>query len=234
MTPTCREAYHHASDLYVRILAIHDALLQVRYNNTSEVFDFIKTNPQIVIKEVTYQHLTQTLTIQDQQPTIRSPPRLVSVNQNIVALRKLYGSGVYFEPVAGLSGYFPNKVPSACVMCHEAKPLDSKTHAYTKVRPGKEGCPNSADKVCGPCKKLRRPCAWINLQELVRTDAANPYRFIRVPLTDRRGVLDIEGPSFNLDEMMGPTPEEDEDFANAIEAEEAADAAFTATEKVED
>jgi hypothetical protein len=115
-TSTDYEASKHASEAFITIRCLFDTLMQVEY--TSKPFAFLGVDgPKINVKEITYDHLTQVVKIQDQTPTRVPAPTLVSINENFAILQDNYGQETYFEPVPGLMSHSLHKIPPDCAMC---------------------------------------------------------------------------------------------------------------------
>ncbi|KAL2075510.1 hypothetical protein VTL71DRAFT_453 [Oculimacula yallundae] len=204
MSTKTAEAYPYASAMFVKLLLIRDTLLQVEYEATSNrpVLEFLRRGPPIVVKVIEYNHLDQTTTVSSQQPRTEKPPKLVSVDQNRVALRLMYGEGVFSSPQPGLLHRNLDTLPATCAVC--ATHYD--TPGYVNLNEVK--CSNSATDACYYCKWLRRPCVWMIVSELRRTDLNNRYRFIRPPIRDQGGIQEIAGPSSDFEYLYRPTEEE--------------------------
>ncbi|RDW70154.1 hypothetical protein BP5796_08551 [Coleophoma crateriformis] len=184
-----------------------DTLMQVQYDKKrGEVFDFIKRGPPIVVKEISYNHKNQITQVRDQLPTTLQPLRRLSVNENRLAIQKMYGDGIYFKPIAGLNFQKLADTPKNCAMCHVAN-IDQSPGFYSLVS---RKCSNTAAEACEACAMLRRPCVWLNFGDL--TKPGGRYKFIRVPIADLRGPQNIEGPSFDDTIAFTPTVQENEDF----------------------
>ncbi|PVH89564.1 hypothetical protein DL98DRAFT_973 [Cadophora sp. DSE1049] len=178
MSPKTAEAYPFASQEFVKMLLIRDTLLQVKYQETPErpVLEFVKRGPGIVEKVIEYSHLNQTITIRDQQPSWRKPPRLVSVDENRVALKKLYGDAVFFSPQPGLQGFRLDAWPTSCALCAQ-RPAhnDTPTEGYVVLK--KEKCTNSADKPCFYCKWQRQTLC---LDDAVRARSSRSQQSVQI------------------------------------------------------
>jgi hypothetical protein len=209
-TPAEREAYPHVSEVYLKMRCIYDTLMQVEYDTTERpLFSWIKKGPPIVIKEVKLDHLKLIVNIKDQEPTKLPAPRLISFEENRIAISRIYGPGVYFEPIAGLNWQKLKDVPVACAMCHVAN-WDQAPGFYSQAM---HECTNSASTPCFCCRFLCRDCVWLNYGDLLASEGQ--YKFLRVPRKDLRGVIDIDGPSADVTAAQAPITEESEGFEAA-------------------
>jgi hypothetical protein len=72
-----------------------------------------------LVKEIIYDHLSQTVTIQDQRKEQKKPPKLVSFWWNARALDRKYGPNLIMgEPSRGIDATVLQKIAKDCAMCH--------------------------------------------------------------------------------------------------------------------
>ena len=69
-SPEEAKAYPHVLELYVRTRCLFDTLTQIEYMESKRLYPWMKFGPRIQVKEFSYNHLTQTIHIQDQSPTL--------------------------------------------------------------------------------------------------------------------------------------------------------------------
>lgn len=209
-SPAARAAAPHATRLWIKARCIYDTLMKVEYDDSGEVFPFIKRGPPIDVKVFTYAHMKRKIVITNQKPLVRKPPTLVSLEKNMSDMAKKYGNYISFKPMKGLS-YEQLDATAFCVIC------------VTVQRPGEyhntgrqcEERPFAYGQTCVKCYILRRPCCWLPIADLQQKDGT--FVFIRVPCRYLGGVHDSEGPGIQDILSNAATEEEMEDTNAALE-----------------
>jgi hypothetical protein len=219
-TATEKEAAEHASPQYVKVRCIFDTLMQVQYDEKSrKVYPFLRFGPQIKVREVVYDHLKQLFTINDQEPTRRQAPYLVSFAMNLEALTRKYRV-LYFNPLEGILKRDLGRAPAHCAMCDD-RSLNKQDAVPGWYQIGKATiCPDLSipqpnipafpdASTCIRCSKLRRPCVWITNVDLFKPQ--NPdweYKYIRMPAKYTGGPTSVPGPPVEV--VMADCPVEEE------------------------
>ena len=215
-SPVAAKAYPHLFQLYGQLRRFYDSLRYVVYDETEELLPWLKCGSPIIIKELVYDHLSQTITIQNQIPISRSPPTLVSFEDNTILLDELYRvhctDGVLIigdRPKYGLHERDKTTGVKSCAVCHEVE--------YPFGRQGQE-CPNmpgipedhpteeAREASCRRCFDLRRPCAHVRIKDLYE---ARGLKYLREFPPLKNGPEPIEVPSWCQD--MGPSNDEIEE-----------------------
>jgi hypothetical protein len=83
--------YYHVSPLYIQVQCLYNTLMQCQYPESSEVQPWIKRGPEIVVKIIQYNHLTDTTTITHQMPMQIPVSELVDYDYNEYKLYPMYG-----------------------------------------------------------------------------------------------------------------------------------------------
>lgn len=211
--------------LYLKVRHTLDILQQTQW--TSPPFSFVRTATyNIIVKELLYDHLTQTVTCRTQQPTLRPPPTLQSLRENISWMIHLYGKQLPLGDMGDASDTFMPwsrmRERAKCNLCYgesnEGKPkgwLLVGINTGNKIRAACPSMPATKDlpvaervphdhvdyrplATCPLCFHYRVPCSYITSDELWVSDEGN-YRFLR--FTQRYGVPD------NGDDLIIPGPD---------------------------
>jgi hypothetical protein len=93
-----RLAYDFSSVLHQKGRTIYDTLMQVEYPPEATIFPWMKKGPRIAVKELAYDHLTQTITVQDQTSSQLQAPTLRSFDDNEFLIYKMYIEGYTGDP----------------------------------------------------------------------------------------------------------------------------------------
>ena len=136
-------------------------------------------------QRITYDHLTNKVTITDQAPLSREPPTLRTFEENIEELHELYskhcrdGSLVFGDRSSGalLDEDLSVEVTS-CAVCHEIEHPTGRKVPCPSMPMVPDDHPTEEERLpsCGRCFALRRPCVHVNIQDLYQVEG---LRYLR-------------------------------------------------------
>lgn len=200
------EAYEHISPLYRKALCMYDTVLQTEYTDDTELFPWVRIGPPVFVKEFTYDHMTQTIIIKDQNPLQNKPPQLVSIAWNTRVLERKYPNVLFEKPSKGLDASNLEKFPLVCAMCLAM----TNVAGFYRCKRRETNCPTilSNDHLpsCKLCFMLRRPCIFLPYADVAAVGGR--YKFARPPIRNLKEAQLIDGPKLSDSRTNGPTHEE--------------------------
>jgi len=225
--PTHKPLLDHVTKAYARVCTLVGALRMEKFqlpgNRPTRPWHY--NGPLIVVKEVVYTHLNQTVLITSRKPTIlKVEPDLVSFAENEDRMRSMFGElqdGVFFigdAPAGRMPGDSKyHKGLMFCALC------------CINNFPGRKACPSIAavpvpasagvgvrSASCYRCNIFRRPCCWFNPPPSRTEGFPDPrFRFLTHWRLDIQ-VMDMPGPF--LEDLA--TELEEDDGGNGDEAEQ--------------